>query len=155
MDAQRSTRGRLAAKIAAAVEARMGNADPRINQIIEEEVEQVLAGRPLDHALLEVAQERASQTPERVVVTATGTNRTGIVARLAAVIDEFGGDIRDVSQTIVGSYFTILFVVDISGATRQGSTFATLQQRLREEASALGIHVVAIHDDILSTMHAV
>jgi predicted amino acid-binding ACT domain protein len=48
-----------------------------------------------------------------------------------------------------------VIVVDISGATSQGTRFATLRQQLQHAADELGIHVVALHDDILSTMHAV
>jgi predicted amino acid-binding ACT domain protein len=49
----------------------------------------------------------------------------------------------------------MLFVVDISGATRKGTTFVTLRERLREVGADLGIHVVAMHADILSAMHEV
>lgn len=148
-------RARLAAQIAAAVEARLGKSDPEIATIIEQEVGHALRDRPIDSALVEAARERHDEAPDRIVVTATGPNHTGIVARLSAVIDEFSGDIRDISQTIVAGYFTMLFVVDISGTTRQGTTFVTLRERLREVAGDLGIHVVAMHADILSAMHEV
>ena len=148
-------RNRLAAEIAAAVRARLGPGDANVAHIIEEEVGHALRDRPIDTALVQAARERSDQAPERIVVTATGPNRAGIVARLSAVIDEFCGDIRDISQTIVAGYFTMLFVVDISDTTRQGTTFVTLRERLREVAADLGIHVVALHADILSAMHEV
>ncbi len=148
-------RARLAQQVAEAVLARLGRSDPEILSIIAQEVAVALAERPVDQGLAEAAYERGGQNPERVVVTATGKNRPGIIARLAAVIDEFKGDIRDLSQTLVGDYFTTIFVVDISGATAAGSTFAELRERLRQTAGELGVHVVALHDDILSTMHAV
>jgi ACT domain-containing protein len=148
-------RTRLAAEISAAVAARLGEGDAQVSRIIKEEVVLALGDRPLDPAFVEAVHQRNDNHSERIVVTATGPNRPGIVARLAAVIDEFAGDIRDISQTIVAGYFTMLFVVDISGATRQGTTFVTLRERLREVAADLGIHVVALHADILSAMHEV
>ena len=90
-----------------------------------------------------------------MVVTSHGRNRPGIVARVAAAIDEFEGDIRDLSQTIVGDYFTMLFVVDVRNAVREGAVFAQLRHRLEEVAKDLGVHVVVMHDDILSTMHSI
>ena len=49
----------------------------------------------------------------------------------------------------------MIFVVDISGATSQGARFKQLRQRLVQVGEELGIHVVAMHDDILSAMHGV
>ncbi len=155
MDPQNELKNRLAQQIATAVQTRLGRSDPQILAAIEREVELAIGDMPPDIGLLEASHRRADGTAERIVVTSTGTNRPGIVARLSAVIDEFGGDIRDLSQTIVGDYFTILFVVDISGATSAGARFTELRERLRVAAAELGIHVVALHDDILSSMHAV
>lgn len=109
-----------------------------------------------EHAAHASGSARWAEPPaERVVVTANGRNRSGIVARLATAIDELGGDIRDLSQTLVGDYFTMLFVVDIAGATRQGARFAQLRRRLQEVGEEIGVHVVVLHDDILSSMHSI
>ncbi|OGQ79533.1 MAG: hypothetical protein A2289_05710 [Deltaproteobacteria bacterium RIFOXYA12_FULL_58_15] len=101
---------------------------------------------------MEAAHERAGEVPERVVVTAAGANRSGIVARVTAVISEVDGDILDISQTVVAGYFTMIIVVDISS---EGASFSLLRERLREVGIELGIHVVALHEDILSSMHTV
>ena len=93
--------------------------------------------------------------PERVVITATGRNGSGIVAGLASASDEFRGDIRDISQTIIGDDFTMIFVVDIAGATSEGARFDQLKHSLTLAGEQLGIHVVAMHDDILTAMHSV
>jgi ACT domain-containing protein len=155
MSSQTDPRSQLAQQIAAAVQTRLGRSDPEILAAIEQEVDLALGDKPPDLGLLEVTHERQASSGERIVVTSTGRNQSGIVARLAKVIDEFNGDIRDLSQTIVGDYFTMIFVVDISGATSEGARFVQLRERLQETARDLGIHVVAIHDDILSSMHAV
>jgi len=148
---------RLTEQIAHAVEARLGQSDPSIRTLIAQEVEAAL-GRGDAAALLDAAVRSHNQSEpelERIVVTANGRNRTGIVARLAAAIDGFAGDIRDISQTIIGDYFTMIIVVDIAAARRSGSRFHELRDQLRLLGEELGIHVVAMHDDILSTMHSV
>ncbi len=90
----------------------------------------------------------------KIVVTANGKNSSGIVAALAVVIDQFGGDIRDLSQTIVGDYFTMLFVLQIP-EDPGSAKLDQLRERLRTVGEDMGVHVVAMHDDILTTMHSV
>jgi ACT domain-containing protein len=56
--------------------------------------------------------EEARRRGPRAVVTTTGKNRRGIVANIAQAIAEAGGDIVDISQTLVSDYFTMIIVVD-------------------------------------------
>ncbi len=140
---------RLAAEIARAVERRLGGSSPEIADAIAAELSLMLGGgadgvtkRPLGDA-------------SRVVVTAHGLNRTGVVSRLASAIEEFDGDVRDLSQTIVGDYYTMLWVVDIRDAPSEGARFLRLRERLKEVGKDAGAHVVVMHDDILSAMHSI
>jgi ACT domain-containing protein len=150
-----SLTSRLTEQITAAVESRLGGgSNPSMRSLIAQEVEAALRSPGAAEALDSMPAADDAPT-ERVVITANGRNRGGIVARLAALIDEFEGDIRDISQTIVGDYFTMIVVIDIASARRKGSRFGQLRERLQQEGQALGIHVVAMHDDILSTMHSV
>ncbi len=139
-------------EIVTRVMQKLGPSNPEATRIVAQEVAAVLAAAP---SSLESPAQRSAPRPERVVVTANGRNRSGIVVRLTTAIDEFQGDIRDISQTIVGEYFSMIIVVDISGATSQGSRFGQLRQRLKQVGEELGVHVVALHDDILTTMHTV
>ena len=143
-------RNKLIEQITQVVEARLGGGKAELGSVIAEEVAAVFAQEaagPLDDP----------RAVSRVVVTAHGLNRTGVVARLAVAIDEFRGDIRDLSQTIVGDYFTMLFVVDVPDTPGDagGTHFTQLRQRLKEVAEDLGVHVVVMHDDILSAMHTI
>jgi ACT domain-containing protein len=145
---------RLISQITQAVEGKLGNSDPSVAQLIAEEVGYALAKSTPSLDALSSLRE-SDQATERVVVTANGRNHTGIVAKLSACIDEYNGDIQDISQTIVNDYFTMIFVVDISDATSKGTRFMQLKHRLEQVGADMGIHVVALHDDILSSMHTV
>lgn len=156
----------LAEQIALAVERRIGANDPAVGRIVAEELASALGPEAIKTdaagpeaiapgAMSELPPAVAELGKSRIVVTSHGRNRSGIVARLAAAIDEFDGDIRDLSQTIVGDYFTMLFVIDLADAPSEGATFARLRQRLKNVAEDLGVHVVVMHDDILSTMHTI
>ena len=110
----------LATEVAAAVERRLGTTDPEIGRIVAQEIQGAMG-------LSQPQASRPQTAASRIVVTAHGSNRPGVVAQLAAAIDEFEGDIRDLSQTIVGDYFTMLFVVDISEAMPEGARFGQLR----------------------------
>ena len=150
-------RQNIAKAVSDAVSSRLGGGDDNLSRIVAEEVALVLGDRPINAGLTEAFDEaqRHTEAAERVVISANGRNRGGIVMRIAAAIDEFSGDIQDISQTLVGDYFTMLIIVDIAGATRQGARFLQLRERLQEVGSDLGIHIVALHDDILSSMHSI
>lgn len=142
----------IAEEIASRVLQRLGADGKDSAHLVSQEIAAALGHLPSPN---EVRQVRTTVHPQRIVITANGKNQSGVVARLANVIDEFRGDIRDISQTIVGDYFTMIFVVDISGATRDGARFGQLKQRLSQVGQDLGVHVVAMHDDILTAMHSV
>lgn len=88
----------------------------------------------------------------RAVLTATGKNQKGVVAHLATLIAEHGGDILDISQTLVGGYFTMLLIVDISDLT---TPFSGLKQALADAAQSRGMQAILMHEDIVSSMHRV
>lgn len=155
----------IAQQIAEAVARRLHSSDPQVREIVAQELQSVLqgapgtlppptepSGSPQGGAPSPVASPTETS---RVVVTAHGRNRSGIVARLASAIDEFQGDIRDLNQTIVADYFTMLFVVDLQDTGPGAARFVQLRARLQEIGKDLGVHVVVMHDDILSSMHSI
>ncbi len=109
--------------------------------------------RDLDHCAL--CREHESRSQRRAVCTTTGKNRRGIVATVARVIAESGGDILDIAQTLVGDYFTMIIVLDLRGLDQQGLTFSDLRDRLVRESEALGVHTVVMRDDVMNALQRV
>ncbi len=107
----------------------------------------------LDHCALCRAHEARSRA--RAVCTTTGRNGPGIVATVTRVIAESGGDIADIAQTLVGDYFTMIIVMDITGLERSGATFADLKDRLIEASSSLGVHSVVMREDVMNALQRV
>ncbi len=107
---------------------------------------------PLTTCVSCVEQQRRSTVGSRAVVTATGPNRRGVIATLTARIAEVGGDIQDVSQTIVADFFTLIFIVDLQHLE---VTFAGLKERTQTAAEELGIHVVVMHEDVMRALQRV
>ena len=131
----------LEEQIVEGVLRRLGRADAEVARAVAREVSEAIPG--------------LTSTPERVVITASGRNRRGIVLAVAQAIHDFGGDIRDISQTIVDDFFTMLVVIDIGKAVSRGSSLETLRGRLAIVSKELGVHIVAMHDDMLEAMHSV
>lgn len=104
-----------------------------------------------DYCSAYLEQER-SRSRRRAVITATGRNQRGIVARLTAVIAEQGGDILDIAQTLVGEYFTMLVIVDI--AELSGS-FADFKTAIQSTAEQLGAQAILMHEDLVRSLHRV
>jgi ACT domain-containing protein len=86
------------------------------------------------------------------VITATGRNQKGVVAKLTAILAELGGDILDISQTLVGDYFTMLVIVDIA---EMQVDFAQLKTALQQASASMGFHVMLMHEDLVRSLHRV
>ena len=96
--------------------------------------------------------EEARRRGPRAVVTTTGKNRRGIVANIAQAIAEAGGDIVDISQTLVSDYFTMIIVVD---TTALAVPLADFKARLTGAVQALGAECLVMHEEIVNALQRV
>ncbi len=88
----------------------------------------------------------------RVVITVVGQDRVGIVAGVSTTLAEMKINIIDISQTIMADLFTMIMLVDISGATLP---LDEIKRRLDETARQLGLQILAQHEEIFRYMHRV
>ncbi|HIA04901.1 MAG TPA: hypothetical protein EYN06_02490 [Myxococcales bacterium] len=91
----------------------------------------------------------------RAVVAAVGANQTGILSRLTNTISKFGCDVKNVSQTLVGGYFTMILIVEIDSLNNQNITFEQFRDELAKETAALGLEAMIVHEDVLKAMHRI
>ena len=96
-------------------------------------------------------QERR-KVGRRAVVTTTGKNRKGIVANIARAIADAGGDILDISQTLVADYFTMIIIIDLTGLE---VPFTELKARLTEMVRALGAECLVMHEDVVTALQRI
>lgn len=89
---------------------------------------------------------------EKAVVSVTGKNRPGIVAKLTDVIAQDGGNLLDIQQTIVNEFFTMVLVVDIS--TLKGD-FAAFRKKVLDASKVIGVDSRIIHEGVLHAMHRI
>ena len=88
----------------------------------------------------------------RIIVTAFGKNRTGILAGLTGVLAEQRCDILDLSQKILQDFFTIMLLVDIADCELG---FEEIKQHIVQRGEELDLKVIVQHEDIFNAMHRI
>lgn len=88
----------------------------------------------------------------RAVVTVTGKDKKGIIAKVSAFLAERGVNIEDISQTIMGEYFAMIMIVDM----RESKTeLSVLAKECAEMGKQIGMAIYMQHEDIFNAMHNV
>jgi len=93
-----------------------------------------------------------NQKGERVIVTAFGENSIGILAGLTGVLAETGCDIVDLSQKIMGGFFTIMLLLDVS-TSKEG--YEALKAKLIATGERFNLKVIVQHEQLFKTMHRI
>ena len=86
----------------------------------------------------------------RAVVTVTGKDKKGIISKISAFLSEKNANIEDISQTILGEYFAMIMLVDLSEATEELSALA---KECSELGKKIGMSIYMQHEDIFNAMH--
>ena len=88
----------------------------------------------------------------KAVISVTGRDNMGIIAKVSAKCAEFGVNIIDISQTVLGEYFAMIMLVTIDKINIPFTGFV-------DEMSALGrdngLEIHTMHEDIFNAMHNV
>jgi len=92
------------------------------------------------------------KSQNRVIITAFGRNRIGILAGLTTVLAEHGCDILDLSQKILQDFFTIMLLVNISGCTLD---YEGIKKQIVARGEELDLKVIVQHEDIFNAMHRI
>lgn len=86
------------------------------------------------------------------IVTVSGKDKTGIIARVSAFLAERGVNILDISQTIMHGHFAMVMLADLSEAKVQLSSLSEQSTALGEE---IGMSIHVQHEEIFNAMHKV
>ena len=69
---------------------------------------------------------------QKALVSVTGVDKPGIIARVSTALFEMNINVLEISQTILDGYFTMLMIVDITNAT---AAFSEAVRFMRERIS--------------------
>ena len=88
----------------------------------------------------------------KAVVTVVGEDRVGIIAQVCTTLAGFNVNVLDISQTVMQGYFTMMMVVDVSGAN---VPLAQLAQDLEEQGKQMTLSIRLQRQDIFDAMHKI
>ena len=88
----------------------------------------------------------------KAVVTVTGKDEKGIIAKVSSFLAEKGVNIQDISQTILDEYFAMIMIVDMSQANAE---LASIAKDCEELGKKIGMSIHLQHEDIFNAMHTV
>lgn len=87
----------------------------------------------------------------RAVVTVTGTDKRGIIAKVSGFLYERDVNIEDVSQTVLGEQFAMIMMAEAP----DDCDFSSLKAQLEAFGEKIGMTVRIQHADIFDAMHNV
>ena len=90
------------------------------------------------------------ETKNRAVVTVLGSDTTGIIAKVSAVLFQHTANILDISQTVLSGMFSMIMIVDL-----RDSVFADLADDLEKLGHDIGVQIRIQRSEIFDAMHRV
>ncbi len=88
----------------------------------------------------------------KAVITVTSKDAKGIIAKVSGKIFEYGANVLDISQSLVGEYFAMIMLIEMDEKEKK---FLELSEALNALADAEGLKIQAMHEDIFNSMHRI
>ncbi len=92
------------------------------------------------------------RTSQICIVTVTGADRVGIVARLATVMAKANVNIVDINQKIMADYFVMTMAVDLG---RASVDMGQLRKRLDQVGKQMALKITIQDENIFKAMHRI
>ena len=89
---------------------------------------------------------------KKALVSVTGVDKPGIIAKVSTALYDLNVNVLEISQTILDGYFTMLMIVDVTAAT---VPFADISARLNQVGAELGEAGNIQRADIFDAMHRI
>ncbi len=88
----------------------------------------------------------------KAFLTVIGRDKVGIVAAISDELLKLSVNIVDISQTIMGDYFTMVVMVDLATSTK---SFEEIKNALTARGEATGVEVKIQREEIFNKMHRI
>ncbi len=121
-----------------------------VNQVVREAAAKINV--PVNTSAPQPQIQPSAVGQNRIIVTAFGKNRRGILAGLTGVLSETGCDILDLSQKLLQEFFTTMLLVDISESSLP---FEEIKAKVTAKGEELDLKVIIQHEAIFNAMHRV
>ncbi|MGN1445833.1 MAG: ACT domain-containing protein [Eubacteriales bacterium] len=88
----------------------------------------------------------------KAVITVTGKDSVGIIAKVASACAAYDANILDISQSVMKEYFAMIMLADID---RLNVDFTEFVDKLAALGREQGLDIHTMHEDIFQAMHHV
>lgn len=88
----------------------------------------------------------------KAIVSVIGSDKRGIIAKVATALWEMNVNVEDISQTIMQKYFTMIMLVDLSEADMK---FEEIKNKLKETGKNIGVEIHIQSEAIFHAMHRI
>lgn len=89
---------------------------------------------------------------DKIIITVSGSDKVGIVAKVATLLAECNVNIEDIKQTLMQGHFIMFMLGNISKVNRP---FKELQEVLKEECNKMDMEVWIQRKEIFDCMHSI
>ena len=86
------------------------------------------------------------------VITVTGKDTVGVLAKVSGACADIGANIIDVSQTVMQGLFAMIMMVEIDQIS---CDFTEMVDRMEKLGTDMGYVIHVMHEDIFNAMHRI
>lgn len=88
----------------------------------------------------------------KAVITVTGQDSKGIIAKVSAECFKLGANIIDITQSVLKEYFAMMMLVEVDELT---IPFGEFVDDLKDLGKSNGLVIETMHEDIFNSMHRI
>ncbi len=88
----------------------------------------------------------------KIIITVSGTDKVGIVAKVSTILAELNVNIEDIKQTLMQGHFVMFMLCDI---TNSQNSFKEIKDTLQQEGENFGVEIWVQRKEIFDTMHGI
>ena len=89
---------------------------------------------------------------EKIIITISGCDQVGIVAKIAAALADLNVNIEDIKQTIMQDYFVMMMLCSIKDAKK---SFKEIKENIINSGRELEMEVWVQRKEIFDSMHSI
>ena len=91
-----------------------------------------------------------NRSENKIIITVSGVDRIGIVAKVAAVLADYKVNIEDIKQSIMQDYFVMFLLGDISQSEK---SFKEIKEAMQKAGEELKMEIWIQKKQICDKMH--
>lgn len=93
-----------------------------------------------------------STDENKIIVTVSGVDKVGIVAKVTTTFANYGVNIEDIKQTLIQGHFVMFMLCDIE---KSAYSFKEIKEALMKDSEEIGVEIWVQRKEIFDNMHNV